>query len=97
VSPCRCFGRAPATEPKTRQPFVQLHHGDWSIQCSPDEARQLAQSIIEAAEAAEQDGFLMEWAKESIGADDGVATMLLTEYRQWREARRKREDEEMTG
>ena len=77
----------------TRQSFVQLHHGDWTIQCSPDEARQLAQSIVEAAEAAEQDGFLIEWAKQSIGVDDGAATQLLMEYRKWREARRKEPSE----
>jgi hypothetical protein len=70
---------------KIRKPFVQLHHGDWTIQISPDEARQVAQFFIEAAESAEQDGFLVEWAKHSIGADDGTATSLLVEFRKWRE------------
>ena len=76
----------------TRQPFVQLHHGDWSIQVSPEEARSIARSMIEAAEAAEQDGFLVEWAKQAIGVDDGAATRLLVEFRKWRDGQRSRKE-----
>jgi hypothetical protein len=74
----------------TRQPFVDLLIGDRKpIQLSPDEARSIARDLIEAAEAAEQDAFLVEWGAESFGGDRNAATVLLLEFRKWRDARRK--------
>lgn len=72
----------------TRQPFVDLRIGDRKpIQLSPDEARSVARDLIEAAESAEQDAFLIEWGAESFGGDRRAATVLLLEFRKWREAR----------
>jgi hypothetical protein len=74
---------------KTRKLFVQLHHGEWTMQRSPGEARQIAASLVQAAEAAEQDACLIVWGKQTLGCDDGPATILVAEYRQWREQKRK--------
>lgn len=49
---------------------------------SPDEARQLALSILQSAEAAEQDAFMMHFLSENIGVDK--AAVVLTEFRKWR-------------
>ena len=76
----------------TRQPFVTIHWKDVVVQCSPDEARQFASAIIQAAEAAEQDGFMVEFTKESVGFDDAAAAAFLDQYRQWREKRCKSTD-----
>lgn len=75
----------------TRQPFVDLLIGDRKpIQLSPDEAREVAQRLMEAAESAEQDAFLVEWGAESFGGDRRAAAALLLEFRKWRDARRER-------
>lgn len=75
----------------TRQPFVDLLIDDRKpIQLSPEEARSIARDLIEAAEAAEQDGFLVEWGAESFGGDQRAAAALLLEFRKWREARREK-------
>lgn len=75
----------------TKQPFVDLMIGDRKpIQLSPDEAREVAQGLIEAAESAEQDAFLIEWGAESFQGDRRAAAALLLEFRKWREARREK-------
>ena len=76
----------------SRQPFVTVHWKDVVVQLSPDDARRFAISIVEAAEAAEQDAFLVEFTKESVGFDDAAAIALLSEYRTWREKRCKSTD-----
>lgn len=71
---------------RTRQPIVVLRHQDWVLQVSPEEAREIALSILEAAESARSDAFLVEWVKASCGADDEGAARLLHEFRNWRKA-----------
>lgn len=73
---------------RTKQPIVVLHHQDWVLQVSPEEARGIASSILQAAEAAEQDAFLMEWIQRTTGVDELGAGRLVVEYRDWREKRR---------
>lgn len=69
---------------RAKQPIVVLRHQDWVLQVSPAEARQIALSILEAAESARSDAFLVEWVKVSCGADDEGAARLLHEFRNWR-------------
>lgn len=72
----------------TRKPFVNLQMPDGSIsaQLLPDEARRLADSLYQSAEAAEQDAFLVEWVEETIGKGDlKIGAVMLAEYRKWRE------------
>lgn len=74
---------------KHRQPFISVTVGakDFHVQMSTDEARDLAMNLIQAAEAAEQDAFLFEWAQREVGVNDKQAAGLLSEFRKWREER----------
>lgn len=67
------------------EPFIQLILGEKAItQLSVEQAREHALAILEAAEAAEQDAFLVHWVKEYIGAGESAAAGLLMEFRNWR-------------
>lgn len=50
-------------------------------------ARELASNLLQSAEAAEQDGFIVEWAQTVVGVDFMGAVSLMNEY--WRAARQK--------
>jgi len=76
---------------KTLAPFVQVEHEaiDEPIQLSPAEARDLAQNLIQAAEASEQDAFLFEFTRDALKQDQATAAQLIGEYRAWRENKHK--------
>ena len=66
-------------------PFVQLIlDGEIIGQFSTDEAREHAHAMVEAAEAAEQDAFIVFYAKTRIGAKPKAAVKLLQDFREWR-------------
>lgn len=69
----------------TRRPFVEFR-GPSESTMSPKEARDLAMNLIQAAEAAESDGFLVEFVLEQIGGEMEQAAGLLQMFREWREA-----------
>ena len=70
----------------TGEPFVQLLLDDQIIaQLSPAMARDHARAITEAAEAAEQDAFLMHFAQTQIGLDFNRAGQLLIAWRNYRQ------------
>jgi hypothetical protein len=71
---------------RERRGLVKLSHGiSWEITITPSEARIYALSILEAAEAAEQDAFLMRWLRAEIGlSDDEAAVNLLRRFREMR-------------
>jgi len=64
-----------------RAPWVHLQWADKKGMLTPDEARQFALSVFEAAEAAEHDAFLVEFLTNSIGAEFAVAIGVLHEFR----------------
>jgi hypothetical protein len=68
----------------TRRPFVEIH-GPERKQMSPKEARDLGLNLIQA-EAAESDGFLVEFVLEQIEGEMEEAAGLLQMFREWREA-----------
>jgi hypothetical protein len=69
-------------------PFVQLLQDEKIIaQMSPEMARDHARAITEAAEASEQDAFIMQFAQEKIGLDFNQAGQLLIEFRNFRAER----------
>lgn len=75
----------------TRQPFVELElelRDDGTIQISPDEARDLASNLFQAAEASESDAFLVEFHTEKAELPLEKAAALLDMYRRWRKERR---------
>ena len=72
----------------TGEPFVQLLLDDQIIaQLSPEMARDHARSITEAAEAAEQDAFLMDFARHKIGLPLEAASAWLIALRSYRAKR----------
>jgi hypothetical protein len=69
----------------TKQPIVVVTMpGGESTQMRPSEARALALNILEAAEAAEGDGFIVEWSMAKLDLTPEQATMVLSEFREWR-------------
>ena len=80
----------------TQQPYVQIviQSADWMTQMSPADAREVGMNLLAAAEAAEGDGFLVNFLRKTVGMADmrAVATLLL-EFRQYRDAQQRRHDE----
>ena len=75
-----------------RQPLVTLGWGDlMPRQMSPDEAREIARMLLEAAEAADQDGFIVEFAQRGLGQTEETAVCMLAAFREWREQARAKE------
>lgn len=77
----------------TRQPFVEIKAKQIRerLQLSPGEARDLALNLLEAAESAEQDAFMIEYVKKMIvdpkegkEASDRMAAAFVFEFREWR-------------
>jgi len=67
------------------EPFVQLLRGTAIVgQMSTTEARDHAQAMLEAAEAAETDAFILKWVREHVGAGDEQAVGLLADFRRYR-------------
>lgn len=67
------------------EPFVQLLRGGGVIgQMSPEQARDHARAVLEAAEAAEQDAFLLGFLQTKIGTSFEEAGRVLIEFRAWR-------------
>ncbi len=82
---------------RERQPYVQvlIEAADFMTQMPPASARELASNLLEAAEAAEGDGFLIGFLEERIGIDnDGVIVSMLMQFREYREAQRKGGDDD---
>ncbi len=70
-----------------KEPFVQLLRGDKLIcQMTPEQARDHAQAMIQAAEAAETDAFLFHWMTKVLEMPAQAGAKLLAEFRKYREA-----------
>lgn len=67
------------------EPFVQLILDNEVIaQMSPEQARDHARTLTEAAEAAEQDAFLIDFGRNKLGLDREREGVLLVAFREWR-------------
>ena len=76
----------------SQQPLVTLGWGDlMPRQMSPDEAREIARMLLEAAEAADQDGFIVDFAQRGLGQTEETAVHMLAAFRGWREQARAKE------
>lgn len=71
----------------TRQPFVQMSADamEKPIQLSPEDARDLASNLLQAAEASEQDAFIFEFHSSFVGGDERVGANMLVQFRKWRD------------
>lgn len=71
----------------TQAPYVQvlIKRADWITQMSPADARQVAHNLLEAADAAESDGFLVGFLQKTVGVKDmrTIVTVLM-EFREYR-------------
>lgn len=80
---------------KNREPFVTFtlanpsESANPTIQMTSAQAREQAHYILEAADAAESDGFLVEWLREKADLSENQAGAMLAEFRQWREQHRR--------
>ena len=72
---------------RSREPFVIFRWGDECGQLTPREARQHARRVLEAAEAADSDAFLLAFLRDQVGADLQHQVAVLGEFRRWRAAR----------
>ena len=70
----------------TGEAFVQLLLGDQIIgQLDMAQARDHARMVLESAESAEQDAFLMDFARNVVGVDAERAGQLLVAFRNYRQ------------
>lgn len=70
---------------RDHRPYVQLRKdGEIFTQMSPGEARQYAMQIIEAAEAAQGDAFIVGFIQQRTGVEWEKATRVLVDYRDFR-------------
>lgn len=70
-----------------REPYVILTWGEERGRLTPTEARHHARRILEAAEAADQDAFMVHFLVDKVGLEFGGALTTLYEFRQWRSKR----------
>lgn len=80
----------------TQRPFVAIgianptESANPIVQLPTDEARRQAMYILEAADAAESDGFVIEWfSRGAAHLSDEQAAAVLADFRAYREKRRK--------
>lgn len=78
---------------KEGEPFVTVYvNKEKVISMEPNEARHFAMNVLSAAEASEQDAFLVDFMQHKVGADLKAAAGVLVDYRKWREERMKFKD-----
>lgn len=71
---------------KNKEPFVQLIlNNDIIAQMSPEQARDHANAILQAAEASEQDAFIMDFFMTNIGVSFEEAGKILIAFRNYRQ------------
>ena len=66
------------------RPFVSIRWGQMACQLTPEEARQHAYGILEAAEAAESDSIMIRFLQEKVGLEKADLSQILQEFRIFR-------------
>ncbi len=71
---------------RTQAPFVQVlvEAADFMAQMSPGEARGLALNLLQCADAAESDAFLIGFLRAKVGVEDEAVAGVLADFRKWR-------------
>jgi len=75
----------------TREPFVQIdmdYPKEHPLQIHPDEARDLAMNLLQAADAADSDEFIFLFFSKIMGGSDNAGAKSLIEFRKFRDERR---------
>lgn len=65
----------------THKPFVEVEVGEQSTQMSPASARALALNLLEAADAAESDGFVLSYLMKTFDLSIEQAATMLRDFR----------------
>lgn len=73
----------------SREPYVEVQAPKLRVQMSPENARDLAINLLQAAEGAYTDAFLIEFLVEKLGAGIADAAGVLQEFRAWREQKQE--------
>jgi hypothetical protein len=69
---------------KTGEPFVNIKWKDRAGQLTVTDARQHALAILECAEAAESDAFIIKFFRERVGLSQEKAAQVLIDFRSQR-------------
>lgn len=64
--------------------IVTVNGADFTVNMTPDSARELAGNLLRAAEAAETDAFIVSFFQNKIGVKQAEAILLLRDFREWR-------------
>lgn len=76
---------------RDQQPYVVVKWGEEAGQLTPSEARAHALKVLEAAEAAETDAFLVSFLLHRLEVDLGRALHILQDFRGYRAVRAEQE------
>lgn len=82
---------------KNQRPLVSLRLRDVAVQIEVEEARALGLNLLEVAESAIGDGFLVTFMRDKAGLGDGQVAALLNDFRHYREAEWHRFHDETNG
>jgi hypothetical protein len=74
---------------RTGEGVVELTWGEMRAQLSVQQAREHALGVLEVAEAAEADAFMVEFFEKDLGMPREKALAVLVAFRGYREKRRK--------
>ncbi len=74
---------------RSLEPAVMLRIGEMFTTMTVDKAREIAAFLIESAESAEQDAFMIEFVMKNLGLEREEAGRLLVAFRDYREERRR--------
>lgn len=69
---------------RNHQPYVTLKLGDQATQMDPTEARRIAAWLLEAAEAAEADAFIVQFLSKDMDLGTDYAAAVLATFRKKR-------------
>jgi len=75
----------------THEPFVQIemeYPKDHPLQIHPDEARDLAMNLLQAADAADSDEFIFLFFTRIMEGNEAAGAKSLIEFRKFRDERR---------
>ena len=77
---------------RTQAPFVALVLGDHMTQLPPEKAREIATFLVQCAEAADQDAFLVRFLRDTVGIEEEIVWGVMHSYREARAAARTEGD-----
>ena len=75
----------------TQRGLVELQIGGVKVHMTPSEAREYAETIYEAAAAAETDEFIMTWLKDRVGLNGARERLqILQDFRKMKDEERQK-------